>query len=123
MTYNRKRPGKHTRNVPTKHGRRNVLVNPMIKRKRSTTTTIGGITQSEANKIYKLKLEEANKQLRTKGRVRLPELGILRIKIKPARKARPGINPFTQEKIMIKAKPRTKVVKFRASKALKEALN
>ena len=42
------------------------------------------------------------------------------VKKKPARKARRGINPFTGEEQMFKAKPATKVVKIRPLKKLKE---
>ena len=41
---------------------------------------------------------------------------------KPATKAREGINPFTKEKVMFKAKPARNVVKARALKALKDAV-
>lgn len=41
---------------------------------------------------------------------------------KPATKAREGINPFTKEKQMFKAKPAKSVVKIRALKALKDAV-
>lgn len=48
--------------------------------------------------------------------------GLLKIKIvkKPARSAREGINPFTGDKIMIKARPAYKAVKIKALKKLKE---
>jgi len=48
--------------------------------------------------------------------------GMMKITVikKPATKARKGINPFTKEEIMIKAKPARKVVKVRPLKALKE---
>jgi len=39
---------------------------------------------------------------------------------KPATEARPGINPFTGEEIMIKAKPARNVVKVRPLKNLKD---
>ncbi len=39
---------------------------------------------------------------------------------KPATKARKGINPFTKEPMMFKAKPAHSVVKVRALKSLKE---
>jgi nucleoid DNA-binding protein len=39
---------------------------------------------------------------------------------KPARKARKGINPFTGEEMMFKAKPARNVVKVTALKRLKE---
>lgn len=47
--------------------------------------------------------------------------GLMKIKVinKPATKARPGINPFTKEPIMIKAKPARKVVKVLPLKGLK----
>lgn len=116
-----KRPGKHTKIVHTKQGRKRVLVNPNIKRKRTNTS---GISKADINKIYKMKLDEASNELRRKGRVRLPELGILRIKIKPARKGGKKVfMPMLGREIITKSKPRTKVVKFRAAKALKEALN
>jgi len=39
---------------------------------------------------------------------------------KPATKARKGINPFTKEEMMFKAKPARNVVKVQPLKALKE---
>ena len=39
---------------------------------------------------------------------------------KPATKARKGINPFTKEEVMFKAKPATTVVKVRPLKKLKD---
>lgn len=48
--------------------------------------------------------------------------GLLKLKrvVKPATKARPGINPRTKEPITIKAKPKTTTVKAYALKTLKE---
>ena len=48
--------------------------------------------------------------------------GLLKIKVnrKPATKARKGINPFTGEEMMFKAKPARNVVKVQALKALKD---
>ena len=48
--------------------------------------------------------------------------GLLKITTvrKPAVKARKGINPFTKEEVMFKAKPATTVVKVRALKKLKD---
>jgi nucleoid DNA-binding protein len=48
--------------------------------------------------------------------------GLLKIVViqKPATKARKGINPFTKQEQMFKAKPARKVVKIRALKALKD---
>jgi nucleoid DNA-binding protein len=48
--------------------------------------------------------------------------GLLKISTvrKPATKARKGINPFTKEEVMFKAKPATTVVKVRPLKGLKD---
>ena len=48
--------------------------------------------------------------------------GLLRITVqrKPATKARMGINPFTKEEVMFKAKPARNVVKVRPLRQLKE---
>lgn len=54
------------------------------------------------------------------GKFVLP--GLLKINVvkKPARPARKGINPFTGEEVMFKAKPAHKVVKVKALRKLKE---
>ena len=57
---------------------------------------------------------------RAPGEITLPGIAKIKSIQKPARKARPGINPFTGEEIMIKAKPAHKVVKIRPLKKLKE---
>lgn len=48
--------------------------------------------------------------------------GLMKVKVvrKPATKARKGINPFTGEEMMFKAKPARNVVKVLALKGLKE---
>lgn len=54
------------------------------------------------------------------GQFTLPGLIKIIITHKPATKARKGINPFTGEEIMFKAKPARNVVKVRALKKLKQ---
>ena len=48
--------------------------------------------------------------------------GLMKVLVvrKPAVKARKGINPFTKEEVMFKAKPARNVVKIRALKSLKQ---
>jgi nucleoid DNA-binding protein len=48
--------------------------------------------------------------------------GLMKITVihKPATKARKGINPFTKEEQVFKAKPARKVIKVRPLKALKD---
>lgn len=65
-------------------------------------------------------LIEASVKSKGPGSFTLP--GLLKINVikKPAKKARKGINPFTGEEVMFKAKPAHNVVKIRALKKLKE---
>jgi nucleoid DNA-binding protein len=69
------------------------------------------------------KLIEGHIKVRGPGVFTLP--GLLKIMVvkKPSRPAREGINPFTGEKTMFKAKPARKVVKIRALKKLKEMVD
>ncbi len=50
----------------------------------------------------------------------IPGLSKIKVVRKPATKARKGINPFTQEEMMFKAKPARNVVKIYPLKALKD---
>jgi nucleoid DNA-binding protein len=57
------------------------------------------------------------------GVFKVPGLMRITVQRKPATKARPGINPFTKEQIMIKAKPARNVVKVRPLRGLKEMVS
>jgi DNA-binding protein HU-beta len=63
------------------------------------------------------------KSLKSGGLFTLP--GLLKMKVvkKPATKAREGVNPFTGEKMMFKAKPASKKVRIGALKSLKAMVN
>jgi DNA-binding protein HU-beta len=63
------------------------------------------------------------KSLRSAGVFTIPSLLKLKVVKKPATKAREGINPFTGEKTMFKAKPASKKVRAAALKSLKEMVN
>lgn len=54
------------------------------------------------------------------GMFNLPGLMKIKVNVKPKTKARKGINPFTGEEMMFKAKPARKVVKIAPLKSLKE---
>ena len=54
------------------------------------------------------------------GQFKLPGLTKIEVKRKPATKARKGINPFTVEETMFKARPARKVVKIKPSKKVKD---
>jgi nucleoid DNA-binding protein len=63
------------------------------------------------------------KSLRSAGLFTMP--GLLKMKVvkKPATQAREGINPFTKEKVMFKAKPASKKVRVLPLKGLKSLVN
>jgi nucleoid DNA-binding protein len=63
------------------------------------------------------------KSLRGAGAFTLP--GLLKMKVikKPATKEREGINPFTKEKVIFKAKPASKKVRVLPLKGLKGLVN
>ena len=60
------------------------------------------------------------KALKGAGVFTLPGICKMRVVKKPATKAREGVNPFTGEKMMIKAKPASRKVRIRALKNLNE---
>ncbi|MBN2689938.1 MAG: HU family DNA-binding protein [Gammaproteobacteria bacterium] len=64
---------------------------------------------------------ERHLKKRGAGKFSLPGVAKFSTKRKPATKARKGVNPFTGEEIMIKAKPARNAVKIRPLKKLKEA--
>lgn len=63
------------------------------------------------------------KSLRSNGLFTMP--GLLKMKVvkKPASKAREGVNPFTGEKMVFKAKPASKKVRVMPLKSLKGMVN
>jgi nucleoid DNA-binding protein len=68
--------------------------------------------------VSDLALKDTKKK--TPGSVPLGNLGRLKMRYKPATKARKGTNPFTGEPMTFKAKPATLQPRFTAAKALKD---
>ncbi|HJS19806.1 MAG TPA: HU family DNA-binding protein, partial [Anaerolineales bacterium] len=62
------------------------------------------------------------RELKAENEVVIPGLVKLTAVTKPAVPEREGINPFTKEKTMFKAKPESRVIKPRPVKALKDAI-
>merc|ERR1712110_1178000 len=62
-------------------------------------------------------------QLKKSGFFKLAGALNLKLKKKPARPARKGINPFTKEPCVFKAKPASKTVRALPMKKLKEMIN
>merc|ERR1712172_302547 len=65
----------------------------------------------------------ASEQLKKNGSFKLGGSLNLKLKKKPAKPARKGVNPFTKEPCVFKAKPASKTVKVYAMKKFKEAVN
>ncbi len=66
---------------------------------------------------------QIKKSLRSGGLFTLPGLLKLKVVKKPATKAREGINPFTKEQMIFKAKPASKKVRALPLKSLKAFVN
>merc|ERR1712115_240708 len=62
-------------------------------------------------------------QLKKNGSFKIGGALNLKLKSKPARPARKGVNPFTKEPCVFKAKPASKTVKAFAMKKLKDLIN
>merc|ERR1711879_432030 len=65
----------------------------------------------------------ASEELKKTGSFKLAGMLNMKLKKKPATPARKGVNPFTKEPCVFKAKPASKTVKVFAMKKLKEAIN
>ena len=63
-----------------------------------------------------------HKELKKTGAFLMPGFAKFVVIKKPATKARKGINPFTKEPTVFKAKPARKVLKARPVKAAKDAV-
>lgn len=86
---------------------------------KSVAEELDGVTVKNVREIYETIVSQVNEGLKKDRRFRLPGLGILTIKYKPARKARKGKNPFTGEMTTFKAKPASNKLKFRPVKEMK----
>lgn len=80
-----------------------------------------GLSKKEVNAVFEALGKVMKKNLsRGPGLFTVP--GLMKVKVirKPATKARKGINPFTGEETVFKAKPARKVVKVLPLKGLKD---
>ena len=82
-----------------------------------------GLTRKDVSAVFESLHGQIKKNLGGRsapGMFTVPGLLKLRVVKKPARAARKGVNPFTGEEMMFKAKPASKAVKVTALKALKD---
>jgi nucleoid DNA-binding protein len=81
-----------------------------------------GLNKKQATAAMEAVNNIVAEQLNSTGEVTIPGLIKLNVSKKAATPEHPGINPFTKEPTIIKAKPERKVVKARPVKALKDAV-
>ena len=82
-----------------------------------------GLTRKDVAAVFESLNASIKKSLGGRGAPGIFTIpGLLKLKVvkKPAKKARKGVNPFTGEEMMFKAKPASKVVKAAPLKALKD---
>lgn len=82
-----------------------------------------GLTKKDVSAVFDSLSSQIKKNLGGRGAPGLftvPGLLKMRVVKKPATKARKGVNPFTGEEMMFKAKPASKTVKVAALKGLKD---
>jgi DNA-binding protein HU-beta len=81
-----------------------------------------GVPKNQAVAMLTGMVADVGRVLKRGSKVRIPNLGILQVRMRPARPARKGRNPATGEEIQIKASKASKKVAFRVAKTLKEAI-
>ena len=81
-----------------------------------------GLAKTDVKSVFEAMAGQIKKSLGRSGpgAYTVPGLMKLVVKRKPATKARKGINPFTGEETVFKAKPARNVVKVRPLKNLKD---
>jgi nucleoid DNA-binding protein len=79
-----------------------------------------GLKRKQVSEVFDELNGVIKKSLKGAGCFTMPGLVKIRVVRKPATKARKGINPFTKEPTVFKAKPARNVVKATALKGLKE---
>jgi nucleoid DNA-binding protein len=81
-----------------------------------------GLKRTDVVGVFDCMSEMINKDLGRAGCgvFNVPGLMKITVKTKPATKARKGVNPFTGQEMMFKAKPARKQVKIRPLKGLKD---
>ncbi|HET7746860.1 MAG TPA: HU family DNA-binding protein [Vicinamibacteria bacterium] len=92
----------------TKSGVLNALSEATGMRRKEVATVLGALAALAAYDMAK------------EGRFTLPGMARMSVVKKAATKARKGINPFTKEPMLFKAKPARKLVRIRPIKALKD---
>ena len=80
------------------------------------------LTRKDVKGVLESLSQVGYKELKKTGTFQVPGFAQFVVIKKPATKARKGINPFTKEPTIFKAKPARKVIKARPVKAAKDAV-
>jgi DNA-binding protein HU-beta len=80
------------------------------------------VTRKDVKDVFESLAEIGYKELKKSGAFVVPGFAKFVVIKKPATKARKGINPFTKEPTVFKAKPARKIIKARPVKAAKDAI-
>ena len=89
---------------------------------KSVAETVG-LKPKEVKGAVEAVMGVASGELKKHGSFKLAGMLALKLKKKPATPARKGVNPFTKEPCVFKAKPASKTVRVLAMKKLKDAVN
>ena len=80
------------------------------------------VAKKDVKAVMEATAAVAYKELKKSGVFMLPGFAKFMVVKKPATKERTGINPFTKEPTVFKAKPARKILKARPVKAAKDAV-
>ena len=89
----------------------------------SAVATKSGLKSKDVKAVIVNYMELAASELKKNGAFKVGGCLNLKLKKKPARAARKGVNPFTKEPCVFKAKLASKTVRALAMKRLKEMIN
>jgi len=81
-----------------------------------------GVSRKDIKAIIESLVSVGYKELKKTGAFFVPGFAKFVVIKKPATKEREGINPFTKEPTVFKAKPARKVIRARPVKAVKDAV-
>jgi nucleoid DNA-binding protein len=86
------------------------------------TAEVEGLTKKNVRGVLESLASVGYKELKKTGTFLVPGFAKFVVIKKPATKERAGINPFTKEPTVFKAKPARKIVRARPVKAAKDAV-
>jgi DNA-binding protein HU-beta len=81
-----------------------------------------GLTRKDVKSVIESLADIGYRELKKTGAFFVPGFAKFVVIKKPATKARKGINPFTKEPTVFKAKPARKIIRARPVKAAKDAV-